>query len=223
MKRSDEDYSGYWIELAKGDPCLAINRGVAARIRADAAGYRERIERQLSLMFKVYVSIGSNAEDSIQRAEAILRGLVPAMELPGELVNFLDEEIPEGSITLSFTEGLLATFYKTGANDVNEKVRMHFDEKDYGETISLIELYLTKLSIIQREWGLNMTAKETLEWLIEHWHLGDEGCAAAFVKRYRPRQNTQSGTTQAPHLGEYTFFREPEQAQCEPSMRMFAL
>ncbi len=113
----------------------------------------------------VVVALGSQAD--AHRAEQVLAGRTAAIPVPERILRELAKRDRE-----AVPRELVDSKYGHGAYELERALLSNFNP--CMPTIQLIHLYLFRLS---RKRTLDV--QQTIQWLLDFWHLGDVGCSNA--------------------------------------------
>ena len=170
----------YWVEIIL-DPSENFEM---VEIRAVASGlvYQGQWAQRRQL-FSLMSKIGTDPTREATEMLALLRGHEVIIPLPEELLELLADNRPSihrGRPSIaSYPKGAKAAYLKL----------LEIEDKMDGEEYELVHLYLLQVAEAQASHNIEMSQKQTLQWIVNHWHLGDVGCAQALDPRQR-RQAT---------------------------------
>jgi len=175
----------YWISarIADGDTFEMVSiRAVAASI-----SYEQTTAWSASTyLFELPTTrIGRDPTHVATETIKLLSGHGLIEDLPAEVRALLSDKRTELQSNRPAIE-----WYPPGAKTLYLKL-LGVEDAVPGETYELVHLYLLKLAEVQANLNLQMDGNESLRWIVDHWDLGDVGCAQALDPSHR-RQATHT-------------------------------
>jgi len=198
----------YWVEIIL-DPSENFEM---VEIRAVASGlvYQGQWAQRRQL-FSLMSKIGTDPTREATEMLALLRGHAVIIPLPKELHELIADTRPS-----IHRRRPSIRWYPKGAKAAYLKL-LEIEDKMDGEDYELVHLYLLQVAEAQANHNIEMTQKQTLQWIADHWDLGDVGCAQALDPKRR-RQTTPDFdvSTRTPRRPSHAFnerFTAPKEAQ----------
>ena len=164
----------YWIEVAV-DP---NDNPDMVGIRLAASGLVSQGHwSQGSYLYALSSRIGGDPTREATETVRLMRGYGMVGELPDEVRALLATDLlPFQTLRLSIA------WYPNGAKDLYLNL-LKIEDTMPGEDYELVHLYLLKTAETQANLNVEMDGRQTLQWIVDHWHLGDVGCAQALARR----------------------------------------
>ncbi len=165
----------YWIEVPitqkQEEGQLAESDKVDIRLRAAGHGSTRINDSEFGYGRLVGLTkhVGEDPEGEASHMIRVVRGEANAIPLPEPLSALVQEWTRDGEPEQGYDA--LQAICLASPNDVD-----------------LVSLYATSLMSVRYNLFPDMSMLDILIWLVDHWKLGDDGCAAALRSRARRKQ-----------------------------------
>jgi len=174
----------FWIEVEIGPDDNVDDYEIRTNVirRRGLDGYHSQKQGLYRYLYELSVPLDKDPRAEAMRVVQALRGYAAVLPLPQQIRNLLDEETPDRE-----DDPYVEKWFPPGALSVHKKMTRLDEEEIYGDALAVLHIYLRKVARVQLDRKLRMDGDETLGWIIDHWELGDQGCAEALDQRRKPR------------------------------------